>query len=199
MQLQNGSAWTTEDSSREFAVYFTCFSVFFWSFYLSSNEFFNQFSFFKKKSQEEKNEFRALFTGLLHHIIISAYGLYTFAIVCTDDDILPVHNSDWKLFRYYDSEACRRMPNQMYGNMIMISTAYFTWDIIKHLSMDTWTQGYRENFYHHCVSFVGINGSLICGFGAPSIASLLLLTEISSVFLSARNLIERKYHSECWF
>ena len=199
--MQNGgSAWTTEDSSREFAVFYTCFSVFFWSFYLSSNEFFTQFSFFKEKSKNDKEEFRALFTGLLHHIIISVYGIYTFAIVCTDADVLPVNDSDWKFFRYIDSETCYRMPNQMYGNMIMISTAYLTWDIIKHLVfMETWTRAYRENFYHHIVSFLGINGALICGFGGPSIAALLLLTEISSIFLSARNLIERKYHSECWF
>ena len=118
--------------------------------------------------------------------------------MCTDADVFPVNDSDWQMFRYYDSESCRRMPNQMYGNMIMISSAYLTWDIIKHLSMDKWSQSYRENFYHHLVSFVGINGTLICGFGAPSIAALLLLTEISSVFLSTRNLVDRKYHSEWW-
>lgn len=158
-----------------------------------------QFSFFKEKSMKSKEEFRATFTGLLHHIIISTYGLYTFATVCTEADVLTINDSDWKFFRYIDSETCRRMPNQKYGNMIMISTAYLTWDIIKHLLMDSWTRAYLENFCHHCVSFLGINGGLIVGFGGPSIAALLLMTEISSIFLSTRNLIERKYHSECWF
>ena len=167
--------------------------MFFWSFYLGSNELFMQFRFFKDKTQADKEDFRAIFTCMLHHIIISVYGFYTFAIVCTDSDVFPVNDSDWQFFRYINSDTCRRMPNQMYGNMIMISTAYLTWDIIKHLFlMETWTRAYRENFYHHLVSFVGINGTLLCGYGAPSIASLLLLTEISSIFLSIRNMVPRK-------
>ena len=92
------------------------------------------------------------------------------------------------------------MPNQMYGNVIMISIAYLVWDIIKMLIfMDVWPKAHRENFYHHWIAFFGIGGTMICGFGAPSIAANLLLTEISSVFLSIRNLTPRKYHGEPWF
>ena len=155
---------------------------------------------YKKKNKVDKEELAALITAFVHHIIISVYCLYMFAVVCTDSDFQSINDSEWRYFRYYDSETCRRMPNQMYGNAIMISTSYLLWDIIKMLVYnEEWPKPIRENFYHHLIATTGINGTLICAHGAPGIAANLLLTEISSIFLSIRNLTPREYHSETWF
>lgn len=47
----------------------------------------------------------------------------------------------------------------------------------------------KETFVHHMIAAIGINGTLIGGFGAPAIAANLLLTEISSIFLSVKWLL----------
>ena len=52
---------------------------------------------------------------------------------------------------------------------------------------------------HHCISLIGINGTIISGYGAPGIAANLLLTEISSCFLSIKSLTPKFEHDKPWF
>lgn len=83
-------------------------------------------------SDTDQEFYRGVFGTWLHHLVISGYGLYVFATVCSpkDGEVLQVSDSDWKYFRWYDSEICRRTPNQMYVNMIMLSNGYLIWDTL---------------------------------------------------------------------
>lgn len=123
-----------------------------------------------------------------------------FDVACSDSDLQAVSDTEWHRFRYYDSETCRRMPNQMYGNVIMISDAYLLWDLLRLVLFEkTWTRLNWEHFYHHVISIVGISGTMVCGHGAPSIAANLLLTEVPSIFLALKNLLPPHYHKKSWF
>ena len=82
------------------------------------------------------------------------------------------------------------MPNEMYGLAIMFSIGYIIWDSYRLLFFDTdWNLLDKQMMGHHIISVLGIGLPMISGFGAPGIATNLLLTETSSLFLEIRYML----------
>ena len=82
----------------------------------------------------------------------------------------------------------------------MFSVGHIVWDVTRMFFYDTdWAPIDKQMVFHHFISGFGITGPLLSGYGAPGIATMLLLTENSSVFLVTRNLIPKSRKESCAF
>ena len=129
----------------------------------------------------------------MHNVLITAICWMVVAFACSDDDYMPVSDTKVTYFRWYFSYECRRMPNELYGQAIMFACGHIVWDVIRLAFYDTdWKPIDRQMLFHHFIAGVGIFFPMLAGFGAPAIATNLLLTENSSVYLSIRSMLPKE-------
>ena len=119
----------------------------------------------------------------LHTVMIVSYVFYIFTHSSCEDS----YNFIW----FFDDE-CFLKADQRFVYCSLITAAYLSndfWVVICEIgAQDKLTQ---QLLVHHVVAIVGIIGSVFAGYSYPGMTCLMLLVEISNIFLDLKLLMSK--------
>ena len=91
---------------------------------------------FMQMSAADQNNMTNHVCTTMHHAIITLACWQIVFFACSEQDYFPVSDTEVEYFRYFYSNECRRMPNEMYGLAISFSIGYILWDSYRMLVHD---------------------------------------------------------------
>jgi hypothetical protein len=126
---------------------------------------------FPKLDMKDLTFYNACMVGNIHHILIAGFVVYNYMH-------LPC---DW-----FKDEACMMTPFDNFRRSIMITCGYLIYDFIVIIFICDQSEKIHQQVFHHVLAVSGCMIGMHAGYGQASIGSILLLMEISTIFLNYR-------------
>ena len=154
--------------------------------------------FYVDSSTHERVLLRSTIMGNIHHVIVFWLSTYYLAFSCADQSSL-VTDSTWSTFRFFSSAICASVPDTTAASVICFSIGYFLFDLFTIAFLyEERTSTQTQYLYHHMISLAGLFGGFVSGFGQLNLGSLIMLIEISTVFLNLRDIFPKEDRNCFW-
>lgn len=124
----------------------------------------------------------------LHTIMIVSYVFYIF----THSSCEGSYNFIW-----FFNDECFLKPDQRFVYCSLITAAYLSndfWVVVSEIGVQDKLS--KQLLVHHVVATVGIIGSVFAGYSYPGMTCLMLLVEISNIFLDLKLLMLKDEYNQ---
>ena len=172
---------------KEYALWYVGFTALFFAIFLGFKVAMDKIQpdvYKNITDTREKYEFLERCGSSTNHLILLSLITWAFFNVDCDD-------------AWIEDDYCFTYPDKKFVKVLMVSCAYFFWDIIiirYCISCDPSFDDkmVRQTIYHHVIGLVAILFSIYGGYALPGISCLAMTSELSTIFLNIREMFPRE-------
>lgn len=154
--------------------------------------------FYVTVDDKERVVLRSTILGNIHHVLVFWFATYYLAFSCHKEEQI-LTDTNWSTFRFFSSAICAAVPDTTAGQVIAFSLGYFTFDLFTILFLyEDRTATQTQYLFHHAIALAGLGGGYVSGYGQLNLGSLIMLIEISTVFLNLRDIFPKEDRNCFW-